>query len=69
MADEFKLGAHEAKIEALVNDMALVKNDVAWIKEHIAERKGERRVALAFAGSAGGVVVTIIGFIARHFKL
>jgi len=67
--DKFMLGQHEAQIDNLVIDMASVKEDVAWIKGHIAERTGERRVAFWLAGSAGGVVVTAIGFIARHFKL
>lgn len=70
MADApFLLGQHEAHIEVLVKDMAEVKSDVAWIKEHIAERTGERRVALWLAGSGGGFVVAFVGYIARHFKV
>jgi hypothetical protein len=49
--------------------MTSVKSDVAWIKEHIAERTGERKVALWLAGSSGGVIVAVATFVMRHFKL
>jgi hypothetical protein len=67
MADSpaFIAGQHEAQIKALYEDMASVKADVQWIREHLAERRGERRVSLYLAGTGGGIVATLVTFFGR----
>lgn len=69
MADQFDLGRHEAQIEQLANDMVEVKGDVSWIKQHLAEKKGERRVAVWAAGFIGAGVMPALGFIARKLGI
>lgn len=57
---EFKLGEHEQAIRQLAEDMATVKTDVAEIKMMLAEKRGERRIALWAAGAAGSIAATVI---------
>lgn len=64
----FTLGLHEGKIDMLVTDVAGIKNDVADIKRILSEHKGERRVALWFAGVAGGAFGTAITGLIHWFK-
>ena len=65
--DEFRAGRHEALIESLGTDVAQVKTDIAWIKTRLSEQTGERRVALYFAASGGGIIATLVVATARHF--
>lgn len=58
MSDMFKLGEHEQAITTLSQDMQEVKRTVGRIEKALSEQKGERRVALWFAGAAGGAVAT-----------
>lgn len=46
------LGRHDAQIETLQADMALVKNDVHEIKMMLAEAKGGWRTLMAVGGFA-----------------
>lgn len=46
------LGRHDAQIETLQADMALVKNDVHEIKMMLAEAKGSWRTLMAVGGFA-----------------
>jgi hypothetical protein len=66
---DFRVGRHEGLIESLSTDMAEVKASVARIENHLAEGRGERRVALWLAGSVGGFVSLVLGIIMRHFKI
>jgi len=66
MADQFDLGRHEALIEKLSADVATMQTDIAWIRETLAEKRGERRVAVYFAAAGGGVVATILTYVGKH---
>lgn len=46
------IGRHDAQIETLQADMALVKNDVHEIKMMLAEAKGGWRTLMAVGGFA-----------------
>jgi len=65
MADEYDLGRHEAQIETLVRDVGEVKADIGWIKQHLAEKKGERRVALWAASVGGAGLATAFGIVLK----
>lgn len=54
--NDFRIGQHEASIKYLVDEMAALRADVTAIREALAERRGERRVALWTAGGVGGLV-------------
>jgi hypothetical protein len=73
MADQFELGRHEAQIESLVKDMGDMKTDVAWIKETLAKREGERlverRVALWVASAGGAGIVSVLSIVLKKFGL
>lgn len=71
MADQFIAGQHDAQIRDLQADMTEVKADVKWIRESLAEQRGERRVALwaasGIAGTIGAAVsVAIRGLLGKH---
>lgn len=67
MADaQFMVGQHAAQIETLSKDMALVRADVAWIRETLAEKRGERKAAVWFAATGGGVAATVLAAFAKR---
>lgn len=59
-------GQQAAQITSLSDDMVQVKADVRWIRETLAERRGERRVSLYFAATGGGIIATLVGFLGRR---
>lgn len=62
------LGRHDAQIETLQADMALVKNDVHEIKMMLAEAKGGWRTLMAvggFAAAVGAVFAKTIDWLNR----
>ena len=66
MSDSFKLGEHESKIEQLAADMELVKQAVMRIEIALAEKRGERRVALWAAGGMGTAASTLVTLIWKY---
>jgi hypothetical protein len=56
-------------IDLVLSDIREMRDDIVWIKTHLAERKGERRVALWVASSGGAGLATILAALARHFGL
>lgn len=56
MPDAFKLGEHEAKLEAMDARMSRIETVVVEIRDSLAEKRGERRVALWALGTASGAV-------------
>lgn len=62
-------GQRDVKIELLSTDMVQVKEDVRWIRETMAERSGERRVALWVASVGGGALATAVAFVARKLGI
>jgi adenylylsulfate kinase-like enzyme len=69
MPPQFTAGRHEALIETLSSDMTQVKAAVARIENTLAEKRGERRTVLWFAGIVGAGASSLIAVLARHFKL
>lgn len=62
---DFTLGQHEAKIDALTVEVAAVRRDVSSILEILAEKRGERRVALWGIGAVSSIVTMLIGYIGK----
>jgi len=58
---EFILGQHENAIRTLLERTERISDDVNEIKTLLAERRGERRVALWVAGVVGAVASTLFG--------
>jgi hypothetical protein len=61
--NQFTLGQHEANIRALMEGMEQVQGDLAEIKELLAERRGERRVAFWLAGGAGAIGSAVLALV------
>ena len=62
---EFTLGQHEAKIDALTTEVAAVRRDIASILDILAEKRGERRVALWGVGAISSIVTMLLGYIGK----
>lgn len=56
MNDQFNLGRHEALIERLVESQTELITRITSIEHILAEKRGERRIALWVASSAGGAI-------------
>ncbi len=67
--DSFDLGRHEALIERLSGDVADVKASLGRIETTLAEKRGERRMAMYLAGTVGGGVAALLGVAARRLHL
>lgn len=66
MNNDFNLGRHEALIERLVEGQDLIIERVASIEHILAEKKGERRVALWGVGAVGGALGTAMSFMLKN---
>ena len=58
------IGRHDAQIEALKDDMRLMKEDIVEIKEILSEARGGWKVAAIL----GGVSATVGAFAAKLFS-
>lgn len=63
MANDFNLGRHEALIERLVEGQSQLVERVSAIEKLLAERAGERRVALWVVSALGGIVGGVASWI------
>lgn len=59
-ADQFTLGEHDALITTLLKGQTEILERVTKIEVHLAERRGERRVALWALGTGGGIVGAVV---------
>lgn len=57
---EFTLGEHSEAIRTLQTDLTVVKETVLRIELALAEKKGERRVALWAAGVVGTAAAALV---------
>lgn len=67
----FKVGEHEGLIQTLVDSMGRIEGRLASIEQTLAEKKGERRVALWALGTLSGAVgafltAAIKAFLGKH---
>lgn len=66
--NEFKLGEHEQAIQQLLDSQVRLEGWVLEIREALAEKKGERRVALWAAGVAGSVAAALVSIVVELVK-
>jgi hypothetical protein len=70
MSDQFTLGEHDALISTLLKGQTEILDRVTKIEVHMAERRGERRVALwtltTVAGVVGAAVTSLVQAVVRH---
>lgn len=60
---EFKLGEHEQAIQTLLEGQERLEQAVLEIKLLLAEKRGERRVALWMAGVVGSLAASLVAII------
>lgn len=63
--DPVRFGRLEAKVDAMAEDVAAVYADVRAIRDTLAEKRGERRVAAAVAGFGGSLLGILFGWLAK----
>lgn len=63
------LGEHGARLTNIETDLHEVKGDVRWIRENLAEKKGERRVALWVASLGGAGMASLFTLMLRKLHL
>lgn len=56
---QFKLGAHDALLEMVVETQKEIQNDVAAIKKYMHEQQGE----MAGAKFVAGFIAAVVGFL------
>lgn len=64
--NEFVLGEHNAAIEQLLQNQQIIQRDIGEIRQILAERRGERRVALWVASAGGAILVFLVRFVAGY---
>lgn len=63
------IGRHDAQIEALKDDMRLMKEDLIEIKEILSEARGGWKVAAILGGvsaTVGAMVAKVVGWMGGH---
>lgn len=67
--DQFNLGRHEALIQQIADTQTTVVLRLTNIEHLLAEKRGERRVAIWVASSVGGLIgtaATLLAKLAHH---
>lgn len=59
------LGQHEAKINLILEGQEKMAQDIGEIKTMLAEKRGERRVALWGIGALSSSVTMLAGYIGK----
>lgn len=69
MSDQFTLGQHEEAINTLLQRTERIETAVSEIQLALAEKRGERRVALWAASAAGGFVAFVFMVVGKILKV
>jgi hypothetical protein len=65
---EREFGRLEAQVEALTSSVEEIKGDTKRVLAELAEKKGERRIAIKFAGVVAAVVSFVAAFLVDAMK-
>ena len=63
--DPVRFGRLESKVDSMADQLRELLDDVRTIRDSLAEKRGERRVATAVAGFGGSLLGLLVGWLTK----